>query len=112
MSFEHLFTNRPIAKEITVNGVTETFYFRKLTAGEQITLNRGQKTTLESGKSTMEIDISELHARNCQFLSFVWVNEDGGKKFDVSKLKDIPADFIALLVAGANDALGETANPL
>ena len=43
MSFEHLFTNTPIAKEIEVAGVTDTYYFRKMTAGEQITLNKGQK---------------------------------------------------------------------
>ncbi len=39
MSFEHLFTNNPIQKEIKIAGVSETYYFRKLTAGEQITLN-------------------------------------------------------------------------
>lgn len=111
MSFEHLFTNRPIAKEIEIAGVKETFYFRKLTAGEQITLNKGQKTTLEAGSSKMEVDISDLHARNCTFLSYVWVDENGARKFSKDKLSEIPADYIAIIVSGASDALDGEKTP-
>ncbi len=111
MSFEHLFTNNPIHKEIKIAGVSETYYFRKLTAGEQITLNKGQKTTIKSGESSMEVDISDMHARNCLFLSFVWVNEDGKQAFTLNKLREVPADYIAAIVTGANEALAEVANP-
>lgn len=111
MSFEHIFTNTPISKEITVAGVTDVYYFRKLTAGEQITLNKGQKTTITSGASTMEVDISDMHARNCLFLSFVWVDENGKQAFTQNKLREAPADYIAAIVSGANDALSEVANP-
>lgn len=111
MGYEHLFTNQPIAKEITVGGQTATYYFRRLTAGEQIALNKGQKTTLESGKSTMEVDLSDLHARNCLFLSFVWVDENGKRAYELPKLKEIPAEYIAAIVTAANEALGDTTVP-
>ena len=111
MSFEHLFTNTPIAKEIEVAGVTDTYYFRKMTAGEQITLNKGQKSTIKSGESTMEVDISDLHSRNCLFLSFVWVTQEGKRVYSLDKLREIPAEYIDAIVKGANDALMEAKAP-
>ena len=111
MSHEHLFSNLPIKKELTVGGRTDEYFFRKLTAGEQITLNKGQKTTIRSGESTMEVDIADMHTRNCVLLSFVWVTEDGKQAHPMSKLRDIPAEYIGLIVTGANEALAESAAP-
>ena len=107
MSNDHLFSNRPVSKELTIGGTTSTYYFRKLTAGEQIALNKGQKTTLRSGESTMEVDIADMHARNCQLLSYVWVDESGKQALPASKLREIPAEYIAAIVAAANEVISE-----
>ena len=108
MSYEFLYTNAPIAKDVEYNGRTETFYFRRLTAGERIAIDKGQKGTVKSGESSFEIDVSDMHARNCLLLHFACCDENGGKVFKTpAKVHELPENAAAILVAACNEALAE-----
>jgi hypothetical protein len=112
MAYEHFFTNAPIAKEVSYNGRTETVYFKKLTTGQRMALQKGQRGEVQDGKLTYELSFDEITAMNHQKVYFSNCNENGKRIFNSAKeVAELEDGFFEVLIAACNAALGETENP-
>ena|SRR5690606_25703347 len=112
MAYEHFGTSEPIAKEITYRGTTSTVYFKPLTAGERMQLKKGQVGTVQEGKSSFDLDLGDIDAKNHQQLYFSNCDENGKRIFNnQSEVGKLPGGLFDALFAACVAALDESENP-
>jgi len=99
MAYEHLYTNHPVAKELTYAGKTETVYFKRLTAGQRLLLKQGQKGTVKAGETSFDVDLGDVDARNHKMLAFSNCTADGKAVFKTARdVGEIPEDLCSALI--------------
>lgn len=97
-----------IEKTLTYRGETKTLLFRELTAGEQLKLSAGYKSTVREGVSEMTLDLAFEGERGQRLLQMTLVTEDGKPVYNgLGKLQDEPASKVAAMVAKAREAAAE-----
>lgn len=79
----------PITREVTIDGKTATVYFRRITAGEQEQILKGQKVQHSGGKASIELDLCENEKQRHQLVFFSVCKQDGSRFF--KKLDDVKA---------------------
>jgi hypothetical protein len=97
-----------IEKQFTYRGETKTLHFRELTAGEQVKLSAGYKSTVREGVSEMTLDLAFEGERGQRLLQMTLVTEDGKPIYSgLGKLQDEPASKVAGMVSIAREASAE-----
>lgn len=99
-----------IEKTLTYRGETKTLLFRELTAGQQVKLSSGYKSTVRGGESEMTLDLALEGERGQSLVQMTLVTDDGKAAYSsLGKLQDEPASKVAALVAKAREAAAEFA---
>lgn len=107
MAYEHLYSKNLLSKEVTFGDTTETLYFKHLTAGEKMQLNKGLKGEVQAGVSTFELDLGELEEKNHLKLFYTNVDENGKRVFkNVKEVSDLPDSIYSIILATCNELLG------
>ena len=102
----------PVPRELQVNGVYKTVWFRRISAAERIKLNAGVKFKGTSdGGATFEMDQGDNLRRAHLMVHFSVVNEDGTKVFrTVEQVGDIPEPVYLALSKAAAEVNAEDTN--
>lgn len=99
-----------IEKQFAYRGETSTMHFRELTAGEQIKLTAGYKSTVREGVSEMTLDLAFEGERGQRLLQTTLVTEEGKPVYtSLQKLQDLPASKVARMVELCREAAAEFA---
>ena len=68
-------------KEIKYAGKVETVFFRELTAGEQLTLIKGQKYKSSGKEGSIEVDLGDQFDRNCKLVFTTLCDQNGERVY-------------------------------
>jgi len=99
-----------IEKQFTYRGESSVLRFRELTAGEQVKLTAGYKSTVREGVSEMTLDLAFEGERGQRMLQTTLVNEDGKPVYtSLQKLQEMPASKVARMVELSREAAAEFA---
>lgn len=87
-------------KTLVYGGTEETVYFRELTAGEQLSLAKGQKfTTTEKDGGSFSVDLGESLEKNYRLVQMTLCDAEGKKVYpNIQKLHDEPSKKVKALV--------------
>jgi hypothetical protein len=99
-----------VEKTFDFRGKSETVYFRRLTAGEQLKLAKGQKVRQDAeGKPFLELDLGEHMNKGYELLQMTLVQEDGRTKVykNMTELLNDDGRRVRALVELANDVVRE-----
>lgn len=117
------FTNRPVQRDVKWGEDTRSFFFRRITGAERLTINRGQKVSFGStgdgrrgGKGTsnsnMEMDLGDLELKRAQMVYFAVAKPNGDKLFkNLDAVKELPEAAIAALDKVATEVNEEGVDP-
>lgn len=89
-----------IERELKYKGNTETVYFRELTAGERVSLLRGQKIHSSPGdkSSVFEIDLGENTEKTHRLIQMTLVDASGKRIYkNLQELQNDPDSKIRAL---------------
>lgn len=92
-----------IGREITYNGQTKTVWFKRITGGERLKLNRGQMMTASGGggersQASMQMDLGDVTERKLMLIAFSNCDEDGNKIFrNAEQVRDLEDPLIEAL---------------
>lgn len=109
--FADIIDTAPVQREINYRGKTKPVWFRRLEAGERLTLLQGMRYQAANsadskkrgaGSTTFEMDLGDQEARKHKMVAFCVVNERGERVFkNPSEVQKMPDDLISLLYAEA-----------
>jgi len=97
--------NNLIEKTFTYRGESRTVFFRELTAGEQLKLSQGYKSTLRDGATETTLDFHTEGERAHRLLQMTLVDANGRNVYtNIGKLQEEPVSKINKLVELAREA--------
>lgn len=95
-----------IERELKYKGNTETVYFLELTAGQRVSLLRGQKIQSSPGEksSVFEIDLGENTEKTHKLIQMTLVDADGKRVYkNLQELQNEPDSKVRALAKLAAD---------
>lgn len=100
-----------VEKTFTYRGTTTTLHFRELTAGEQLRLSQGVRSTVREGVSEVTLDFAAEAERGHRLLQATLIDPATEKPVysSIAKLHDEPSTKVKILVDLARTAQAEFA---
>lgn len=100
-----------VEKTFTYRGTTTTLHFRELTAGEQLRLSQGVRSTVREGVSEVTLDFAAEAERGHRLLQATLIDPATGKPVyaTLQKLHDEPSTKVQPMVTLARDAQADFA---
>lgn len=106
-----------IEREINYNGQTRPVYFKRITGGDRLKLNRGQTMTATGGgggersQASMSMDMGDITERKLMLVAFSNCDEEGNKIFrNAEQVRDLEDQLIELLHKHAEEVNREDTN--
>lgn len=99
-----------IEKTLNYRGESTPVFFRELSAGEQVKLAAGVRSTVRDGTSEVTLDFALEGERGHRMIQMTLVTEDGKPVYSsLAKLQEEKTSKIARLLALAREAAAEFA---
>lgn len=114
MSYLEKFTvkGEAVPKDITIGDVTETAYFRHLTAAERQKLVTGQKVTTKEGETEIEVELGSNERTRQQMVFYCTVTAEGDQYFrNMDQVGKLTAQLVSALWKAANEVNKEDDDP-
>ncbi len=110
--FADLTDDAPVLRKVTYKGKSKDVYYRKITAGERLTINKNIRAR-SVGKEAVntEISLEDLYLRNMMLLQCSAVEENGSRIFKkISEVQELEAGLFDALYKEAEEINKEDAN--